>query len=294
LCLRDSEINDDEVESVLKVWLGSGTTDSESEFTQLGLTGNRIGFEGAREIAEHALLPGNGPRTSTSTSGDHDENRDEERRMRVRASRALEGVYISDNLLGPEGVGVLARALVENRSVKRFGSNRNACGDSGCAAFAPVIFSTTNCLQVIGLSGNRISDAGALALALAFQNRMDSPPLLRLFLNENCIGDAGAVALAEALEGNTTLQRLGLASNRLSCCGGRRLMELAEQHPSLERVCLFGNPFLAGSAFADERPTATEETVATIGSESGDTDVDRETLLAALICVPNVNLKDRG
>lgn len=105
----------------------------------------------------------------------------------------------------------------------------------------------------------------------------------RLFLTDNLIGCAGATRFGHLLASGAcaTLERLGLAHNRICQDGGLALAVGAEANSPecdssgeasrglLERLCLFGNPFLS-----PQDPCYSEEAA------------------ARLAALPNVNLSE--
>ena len=91
----------------------------------------------------------------------------------------------------------------------------------------------------------------AVALAEALSSNVT---LQRIFLNGNEITDVGAVAVAHAcVGGHPSLVRLGLAHNAIGGVGAHAVAtgaEAAAATPTLplERICLFGNPFMDAAA----------------------------------------------
>ena len=180
----------------------------------------------------------------------------------------LEGLYLSHCGVGPSGAKALITAmllasqleLARQGAIARLGLNFNRLGDGAASRFAAVLErSTYPSLQVLGLSGNELGDVAATSLAEALAS---NTTLKRLFLTDNLIGCAGATCFGQLLASGAcaTLERLGLAHNRICRKGGLALAMGAEANlPGresawsgkascrglLERLCLFGNPFLS-------------------------------------------------
>eukprot|EP00286_Rhodomonas_abbreviata_P027958 CAMPEP_0181306148 /NCGR_PEP_ID=MMETSP1101-20121128/10133_1 /TAXON_ID=46948 /ORGANISM="Rhodomonas abbreviata, Strain Caron Lab Isolate" /LENGTH=136 /DNA_ID=CAMNT_0023412161 /DNA_START=264 /DNA_END=671 /DNA_ORIENTATION=+ len=85
-------------------------------------------------------------------------------------------------------------------------------------------------LNALWLNGNKISDAGAKALAEALKH---CPNLTDLRLYGNKISDAGAKALAEALKHCPNLTTLHLQRNNISDAGAKALAEALKHCPNL-------------------------------------------------------------
>ena len=242
-----------------------GAFAASSSCTQLGLTRNAgLGDEGARALAD-AMASGQ--------------------------LTKLEGLYLSHCDVGPSGAAALVTAMLPARqavcqgatqdsthdstqdsthdsthdsahdsaqgSIVRLGLNFNCLGDGAASRFARMLErSAYPSLQVLGLSGNRLGDDAATALAEALAS---NSTLRRLFLTDNLVGCAGATRFGHLLASGAcaTLERLGLAHNRICQEGGLALAVGAEANlPAcdssgaasrglLERLCLFGNPFLS-------------------------------------------------
>ena len=95
-----------------------------------------------------------------------------------------------------------------------------------------------NTLERLDLYGNRIGDAGAMALATALQTNTS---LKALDLRLNKIGDAGAKDLATALHTNTSLTTLDLHGNIIRDAGAKDLATALLTNISLTTLDLHGN-----------------------------------------------------
>jgi hypothetical protein len=105
-----------------------------------------------------------------------------------------------------------------------------ACGlDDGAAATLAEALATGGTLTSLDLSGNDVSDAGAVALCAALLPRpqptsRSPPPLAHLDLSDNAIGAVGAAALGHAVSGAVCLLTLNLSHNPITDDGASALL----------------------------------------------------------------------
>ena len=235
LCLRDASLRPSELRCALAL----------DGFTKLGLSGNStLGDEGVTVLAD-AL-------------GDD----------AALAARCV-GLYLSRCSVGSAGASALASALRRLREgcllqVRELGLNDNALDDEAALALAPLLrapplASLCSSLCVLGLSANQLGDHAAVALAEAIRSGGARSAVRKIFLNSNQVCCAGAEAFGALLrsEAACSLRRVGLAHNRIEERGAAALAAGARAAATtLERICLFGNPFLSAAADAAERPAA--------------------------------------
>lgn len=182
---------------------------AEQRFDLIGLSENFIGDEGLATIANHL----------------------------DKSLFHIRGLFLSENKITAQGVEHLALVL-PNSSVIRLGLNFHpGIGCRGAVALSDSI--AIGALTVLGLTECEVKDEGCKAIAEAIGNSRCR--LERIFLNRNHITNSGADVMATNLCLNRTLRRLGLAKNHIS--SSLSLLEALEQHPKLERLCLFGNEF---------------------------------------------------
>jgi len=169
----------------------------------------------------------------------------------IENSATLEHLGLADNLIGPDGAKILAKALMRNQSVKEIDLSNNQLRDKGCTTMAVILTMHTN-LMAFNLSGNHIGDQGIIAFcgglvksgtkqgkphtfpALDFKYNMigdqgvkaitvlccQNPTIVKLDLSFNVIGNAGAMDLANAITlYSTSLVDINLASNQISSKG---------------------------------------------------------------------------
>lgn len=118
----------------------------------------------------------------------------------IRLNPFLSVVKLSYNELGDAGTSVIAKAFIQgtnrhkNLSVLDLGFNE--VGDSGCEALALMAIAGNPHISSIYLSGNRIKEKGALAIAAAV---LHGSGLSVLHLTANNIGSSGVKAIAGAI-----------------------------------------------------------------------------------------------
>ena len=114
-------------------------------------------------------------------------------------------------------------------------------GDEGTASLAAGLGECER-LKSLSLPANRISDAGAAALAEAFGRRGALPHLKELDLGANGISVQGAEALARALWRSQELQRITLRSNAIRLSESAAFARALVGLPYGASVDLFMNP----------------------------------------------------
>jgi hypothetical protein len=113
---------------------------------------------------------------------------------------------------------LLADSLRNNHHLQRLSLQACQLGNEGLGMLCPVFLQGNPPLVHVNLSGNGITDAGAVALAQAIQYH---PTLRELLLGWNRIADIGTTALAQAVT-NSRLQVLDLAGVSEGRGGGSR------------------------------------------------------------------------
>ena len=135
----------------------------------------------------------------------------------------------NSNKIGPNGAKFITDILYsENNRITTLCLNTNNVGNEGIKFIADAIMKSGCCkLTSLNLGGNKIRDAGAIAIANAlkdvhrhYQHSAESlyfPTLTRLSLDRNYIGSEGCIFLGEALAQNKSLMSLSLWSMSISC-----------------------------------------------------------------------------
>lgn len=121
--------------------------------------------------------------------------------------------------------------------------------DASLIAYA---IKTYNYSMQINLSGNKIQDAGVIALADAIKEN----PRVRLQLSDNLIGTNGAVAFVDASV-LTAETKIDLSNNRIGDEGAKAIAEKLEQNPgNITRLVLKNNDIgrVGDRALAEKLP----------------------------------------
>jgi hypothetical protein len=115
---------------------------------------------------------------------------------------------------------LLADSLFHNHHLTRLSLQACRLGNEGLQQLCPVLLRGNPPLEHVNLSGNGITDVGAVALAEAIQHH---PTLAELLLGWNGIADVGTTALAQAVTTRESrLQILDLAGVSEGRGGGSR------------------------------------------------------------------------
>jgi hypothetical protein len=161
----------------------------------------------------------------------------------------ISALYLSNNSIGDEGALVIAELIASRQlPIVKVGLNSNGITDVGARAIAKTLVTSatdnddyTSLIEVLGLSHNQITAAGASCIAQAVTKNCS---IQRLFLNYNSeVGEVGGCALAAAAEGHPSLLRLGVAFCSLSSASGEALMKTLLATDRMERICVSGNCF---------------------------------------------------
>lgn len=129
----------------------------------LGLSNNIIGVGGARELASICLAE----------------------------LTSLNRLSLESNLIGNSGLEAIARALINNTSLKEIFLYNNDLDDDTMADFSAMLGNKGQ-LQTLGLEYNRIRSRGANHVFDALQ---PLPRFERLFFSHNLISENSAVAI---------------------------------------------------------------------------------------------------
>ncbi|KAL9965540.1 hypothetical protein ACROYT_G029354 [Oculina patagonica] len=207
-----------------------------SSLTELNLSVNNIGYQGANGLAE--ALKKNTSLTELNLSGNNIGDAGANGLAEaLQKNTSLTELNLSVNNIGYQGANGLAEALKKNTSLTELNLSGNDIGDAGATGLAEALQNNTS-LTELNLSDNNIGDAGATGLAEALQNNTS---LTELYLSDNNIGDAGAAGLAEALQNNTSLTELNLSDNNIGDAGAAGLAEALQNNTSLTELNLSRN-----------------------------------------------------
>jgi hypothetical protein len=169
----------------------------------------------------------------------------------------LEGLTLSDNLLGDRGIGHLANALRDGH-LKRLRSllvEKNHIGADGFQSLASAIAASTARLAKLSLTNNAAGDVGTSALVEAFQSSGAGAELTLLALGGSRIGNKGAKALADGFTGEAmpSLQTLRLDGNVIGDQGCAELAAALKHRGAakLSWLILDNNAVTSAKALAD-------------------------------------------
>lgn len=130
----------------------------------------------------------------------------------IASKPALTALNLNGNRIGLNGV----KALVEHLStpdhpLPELHLANNHLDDAAVGALGALL-SKNSTIQHVNLSGNKIGNAGAKALAQSLLS--DDSNILSLDLSNNEIGNEGALALQHLLEKNHSLAKVDLSNNK--------------------------------------------------------------------------------
>lgn len=196
-----------------------------AQLQTLNLSENELADEGLRPLAEAEMLKT--LKTLTSWGNDIRAAGVEH----LHGAKALQKLSLSNNPLGPEGARAL-RPLVHQ--LELLDVDNSHLEDEGLRALAEQ--TDLGALEHLYMNGNRIGDAGLVALA---QNSTFSP--LGIQLNDNEIGDEGIGALASGSALSKVVD-LEIYDNNIGDEGMCALAS-ARNYPALENLSIQANPF---------------------------------------------------
>ena len=176
LCSSSWRVADDEARgrAVARLLRVSGS------LVKLRLSGNNIGYEGAKALAAG-----------------------------VAACGSLEELWMSTNKIGDEGAQAIAEAIGASGSLTMLDLSINLIGDEGAKALADALRASGSLAQLY-LHDNKFGDEGVKALAAGVAA---SGSLEELWMSTNKIGDKGAKALAAGVAASGSLAKLRLHNN---------------------------------------------------------------------------------
>lgn len=170
----------------------------------------------------------------------------------------IQSLSLRFNMIGPGGAEALARCST-TRTLRFLNLKMNCVGDEGAAALARMLGEVDCALVLLNLRRQNppLTDKSAVAFAAELKSNTS---LRKLRLRKNRITDAGASALASAL--GERMQRLcsqaapadevffelDLEDNKITDSGAAALLQACEAIPARAKieVLLFGNPITEG------------------------------------------------
>ncbi len=142
---------------------------------------------------------------------------------------------------------LLAALLGKNPAIKTLLLNVNHLGDLGVGILADALRENKTLVE-LGVASNGIASVGGIALIEAIQGHptlthLDlgySPSTRVLGAQSNSIGDVGAEAIGKFLRSNQTLLRLNLRGNGITECSKAYLVAGLEENTRLHQLILDG------------------------------------------------------
>jgi len=178
-----------------------------SVLTELRLSFNHIGDEGAKAIAEALKVNAEALKVNAVLYN-----------LELGDNAVLTTLHLNENKIGAEGAKAIAEALKVNAVVTTLSLYYNQIGDEGAKAIAESL-KVNAVLTTLDLYRNNIGPEGAKAIAEVLKV---NAVLTFLQLGWNGIGDEGAKAIAEALKINVVLTSLDLRFNSNMGDAGRQ------------------------------------------------------------------------
>jgi Ran GTPase-activating protein (RanGAP) involved in mRNA processing and transport len=171
----------------------------------------------------------------------------------LRKNSSLTKLDIAFNSIGNEGTVLLAEALKKSKcGLRHLDLSHNAIGDKGMEALASAIEAgVAYDLTKLALKYNNIGSAGCRHLKAALENPQSCPSLRSLKLGNNRIGDPGAAAIAVGLKDGLfkKLDTLDLSNNNITHSGSFKLAEVVKASADLVnlRLNLCSNKLTVGT-----------------------------------------------
>lgn len=148
-------------------------------------------------------------------------------------------VNLTGQKLIDHDLNIVVRFAIKEKHCSILLLSNNQIGPSGVGLLAPILYRSSSLTQ-LNLSQNRLSDDGTRILAKALTK--DNQTLVTLNLGANDIGDDGVSSLADMLKFNQTLRVLGLQENRIKDRGVRNLSNsLRTKNRTLIELSLYSN-----------------------------------------------------
>lgn len=172
--------------------------------------------------------------------------------LSTNALSNLQKLFLSGNQIGDEGCSALATACTSKGTafarLARLDLDHNRISDDGVSHLATALaLGALKGLEKLFLTGNKIGDAGCIAIAEACAKEPTALAQLRdLQIYQNQIGDAGIIALAGVCTATAALAKLEvlfLDDNQISDGGCSAIADVCSRGglPELTHLTLGGN-----------------------------------------------------
>jgi Ran GTPase-activating protein (RanGAP) involved in mRNA processing and transport len=152
---------------------------------------------------------------------------------------AIETWYLAGNSIGPEAMGVMARAFENNVHARALWLKRNPLGAEGGAHLGRLL-AKNRTLRLLDLHTTGLFDEGIEAMAHAFEAEGGELHLRHLYAGANALSERSLVALSPMLTRNrpSSLVSLSIALNRFGNSGLDVFVDLLETGALAELVRL--------------------------------------------------------
>ena len=131
----------------------------------------------------------------------------------------------------------LVREVIQIETLQKLSITGNKISDNGAITFSECFKSNTTLID-LNMSGNNIScnEASAIAEVLKVNDTLQ-----KLDISHNEICNDGAIAISECLKTNSTLVDLDVSWNYITCKGARAFGEALEENDALQKLDISGN-----------------------------------------------------
>jgi len=204
--------------------------------TQLDLTGNKIGDEGAKALAEvlKTKVVLNEINLGKNNIGNEGAKGIGEA---LAVNTTLACLDLRDNRVGNEGIKAISRALKVNKTLIQLDMRSNKVGCEGITAISEVL-KTNNKLEKLNLSGNKVGVEGAKAISELLKI---NTTLTKLGLLETNLGVEGITIITEGLKFNKTISILEIGSNKIGDEGTKTIAGLLKTNNEITQLNLWND-----------------------------------------------------
>ena len=140
----------------------------------------------------------------------------------------------------------LVREVIQIKTLQKLSITGNKISDNGAITFSKCFKSNTTLIE-LNMSGNNISCNRASAIAEVLKV---NDTLQKLDISHNEICNDGAIAISECLKTNSTLVDLDVSWNYITCKGARAFGEALKENDALQKLDISGNRISDDGAMA--------------------------------------------
>eukprot|EP00310_Coccolithus_braarudii_P017406 CAMPEP_0183344768 /NCGR_PEP_ID=MMETSP0164_2-20130417/10365_1 /TAXON_ID=221442 /ORGANISM="Coccolithus pelagicus ssp braarudi, Strain PLY182g" /LENGTH=380 /DNA_ID=CAMNT_0025515823 /DNA_START=162 /DNA_END=1304 /DNA_ORIENTATION=+ len=225
--LSDNGLNSAGVSTLLTAIRGSAAP----SLTELDVSHNQAGLEGAKALAQMLLDDCSGERNVTGLQridfgcnqiGDLGAKQVSEALGRCGCrTDALTSLSLTRNEISADGANALAAALATNSALQDFCLSWNSIADAAGAAGFAQLLSSPHVLRTLDLSWNGLSDAGVASLAQAIRGLSPGEGIKHLSLDHNRLTAKAAAAFAPLV---SRLEAFSVSGNPIGQDGAAALL----------------------------------------------------------------------